>query len=91
MSIPPDYVSIDRLADYLPDGPRLREVVHALIDDTVDGGYPIFPDIERVGDLRRLGPQGLARRCPDLPASAVEWLFAGLRRPPGRPRKEDRG
>lgn len=73
-----DSAHVTRALELLPAAGGHRERLRPiLIDDYPDsGGYARHEDIQNVGDLRALGPSGLAQRGVD-PADAA-WLMAQI-------------
>lgn len=91
----PDRMNITRLLFDLPvnnnqDRDHRAKLYDALIDNRyTDGEWPKHKQVETVGDLIKLGRDGLAQLCPSLDNASIEWLMAhlGVKRKPGRPKK----
>lgn len=81
-----DNVHVTRLPEHVKVP---RDIFIALCDETESGEYAHYPDLETIGDLKKLGRDKFQARFPQLSAESVNSLFTaiGEKRKPGRPRK----
>jgi hypothetical protein len=58
---------------------HIREVDRALVDEDLgDGSFPKFKDIDKVGDILRIGAAGLAIRFREVDPEIWKWLIESL-------------
>lgn len=73
--------SIDRLDEIIKSTEKwhLRSVYSALLDeDWGDGFFPIYRDIQNVGDILRIGSAGLKMRFREVDPVTWQWLIDEL-------------
>jgi hypothetical protein len=69
------------LSEIVKRGPHwhIREIDGVLLDEDLgDGTFPKFKDIERVGDILRLGAAGLKIRFREVDPAIWDWLIEAL-------------
>lgn len=74
-------VSVEKLDELIKGGPQwhLRSVNQVLMEeDWGDGSYPLHRDVSKVGDLLRIGADGLSIRFREVDPEIWKWLIEQL-------------
>lgn len=75
------HVSVDRLAEILKGGPEwhIRVIDQVLLEEDLGyGGFPAHKDISNVGDILRVGADGLAIRFREVDPQIWRWICEEL-------------
>lgn len=72
-----DHVSVTRLRERLPPYKTYLSEIDAAIADPFTG-EPTRNEIRTVADIRKLGPDGMGEKFPNIGKRPITWLFKQL-------------